>query len=135
MNMINKTKKKPGKKVKILFWLVIALSVITAGFMFTNFSYSGYIKNVFLGITALAGLLLIIFSSIEKLDKLFMSFLILTGASALGLFGGFFIGLLYYISRFFGDFYNAMLMLCPFGLIAGLIGCIVLFVKRRKIPE
>lgn len=103
--------------------------------MFTNFPYSNYIKNIFLGVTAIMGIILIIFSSLEKLDKLFKSFLILTGASALGLFGGFFIGLLYYISRLFEYFYNAMLMLCPIGLIAGLVGCSVLFVKRRKIPD
>lgn len=53
--MNDKTNKKPSKRVKVLFWLVIAFSIITAGFMFTNFAYSNYIKNVFLGITALIG--------------------------------------------------------------------------------
>ena len=133
--MNNKMNKKPSKRVKVLFWLVIAFSIITAGFLFPNLPYFNYIKNVLFGITSLIGILLIIFSSIEKIEKLFKSFLILTGASALGLFGGFFIGLLYYISRFFEYFYNLMLILCPIGLITGLIGCIVLFIKRRKIPD
>ncbi len=130
-----KMNKKPSKKTEIFFWLVLTFSILTAGVMFTNFPYSHYAKDVFLGITALISVLLVVFSSLERLDKLFKSFLILTGASALGLFGGFFIGLLYYISRFFEYFYNAMLLLCPIGLITGVVGCIVLFVKRRKIQH
>jgi hypothetical protein len=126
---------KPNRRVKILFWLMVASAIIAVGFLFPSLPYFGVIKNILFGITALIGILLVVFTLLEKIEKLFKSFLILTGASAIGLFGGFFIGLLYYISRFFEYFYNLMLILCPIGLITGLIGCIVLFIKRRKILD
>ncbi|MCX6383143.1 MAG: hypothetical protein NTV16_01445 [Actinobacteria bacterium] len=92
-----------------------------------------YIKYTFLVLASLISIALLVLSIKERLEILFKIFLILTGATALGLFGGFFLGFLYYISKYFGYFYNGLLMVCPVAFLVGVVGSIVLFIKRRRL--
>ncbi|GAG58846.1 unnamed protein product, partial [marine sediment metagenome] len=90
----------------------------------------------------------LIFAIRQRLEKLFKRFLILTGASALGIFVSFVLHNAIYaiFIYFFGEgfwerigigdepfFFVLAVIICPIAFLVGIVGSIVLFVKRRRI--
>ena len=95
----------------------------------------------------LLGLTLLILTARAKLDKIFKSFLLLTGSSAVGVFVSILLhGAIYglFILLFGGDFWDRIgiadepfffimaIFVCPLAYLVGTVGSIILIIRRRK---
>ncbi|MCJ7655698.1 MAG: TMEM43 family protein [Dehalococcoidia bacterium] len=93
------------------------------------------------------GLTLLILTARAKLDKIFKSFLLLTGSSAVGVFVSILLhGVVYglFILLFGGDFWDRTgiadepfffimaIFICPLAYLVGTVGSIVLIIRRGK---
>jgi putative Mn2+ efflux pump MntP len=134
----------------IMFYLVIIVFVITVG-MFLIPGFRGYINTAFV---IISGIILVILGSVligltlvQKVEGKLKKFLILTGASAAGFFvfallhNIFYaleqvtshITILSYLMKAFEViFFLIAIFACPIGFLIGVIGSIVLFIKKRK---
>ena len=134
----------------IMFYLVIIVFVITVGMLLIP-GFRGYINTAFV---IISGIILVILGSIligltlvQKVEGKLKKFLILTGASAAGFFifallhNIFYaleqvtshITILSYLMKAFEViFFLIAIFACPIGFLIGVIGSIVLFIKKRK---
>jgi hypothetical protein len=157
----NKTipNRRPGKILTVLFWSLILVFIfifLTVELMVSPLGplklqqFAGSLIFPFIIIILILGVsvFFIIAASREHLEKLFKSFLILTGASAIGFSVTFLLHTLVY-SVFKGSFWYYLIsghgitldiifgillsLLFPIGFVTGIIGSIALFFKRRKL--
>ena len=134
----------------IMFYLVIIVFVITVGMLLIP-GFRGYINTAFV---IISGIILVILGSaligltlVQKVEGKLKKFLILTGASAAGFFvfallHNIFYGLeqvtghitilSYLMKAFEVIFFLIAIFACPIGFLIGVIGSIVLFIKKRK---
>lgn len=155
MNSINASKHKLSKPTvvpKTIFWvtvgffIILIFSVTWIPFLFIQ--YALQILLAVAGVFGLFGLALLILVAREGLEKKFKTFLILTGASAIGIpvsmalhnlvYGLFirFLGENFWERTAVGDepvFFTLATIILPIVFIVGVIGSIVLFIRRRKI--
>ena len=140
----------PSFILKAIFWaLVVVFVFIMSCFVIPAFRTREFFSYVsVLGIIFfLLGIAIIFFTIREKIDRILKKFLILTGASAIGipigvilhnLFYGLFIvwfGADFWERTGLGDepfFFILALIVCPIAFIVGVIGSIVLFIKKKK---
>jgi hypothetical protein len=134
-----------------VFWaLVVVFVVAVCAFVIPAFreSIMDLLFMAVFGVLLCAlGIALIVLAVKQKVGGLFKKFLLLTGASAIGIPVGILLhnavyGLFIY---FFGaDFWNGGdepfffiigLIVCPLGFIVGVVGSIVLNVRRRRQPS
>jgi len=153
MNLLKKSQEKVNNSsflLKAIFWALVVVFVFIVGYiMIPIFSrYMGFYFIIVSGIIFfLLGIALIFLSVKEKMDKLLKKFLILTGASAIGIPIGVILHNLFYalfILLFGADFWERTglgdepfffilaLIVCPIAFLVGVIGSIVRFLKTRK---
>lgn len=128
------------------FWVTFALFLtIAAGMYFNYIPYIGFISGL-LSIIVLAvfGIVLIVLAKMAEITKISKAFFILTGASALGMGLGVLLHNLVYavLIKILGEsawagtgdepvFFILATIICPLALIVGVIGIIVLLIKRK----
>ncbi len=153
MNLLKKSQEKinsPSFTLKAIFWaLVVVFVFIMSYFVIPGFRKREFFRFVsFFGIIFfLLGIVLIFFTIREKIDKLLKKFLILTGASAAGSLVSVFLhnaiyalftvwfGANFWERTGLGDepfFFILALIVCPIAFLVGIIGSIVLFIKKKK---
>ncbi len=130
-----------GKLIWSIFWALVGVFVIEMGMMFTDMP-GGY--ALFAGLAVLFGLgvTLLVLAARAKLKKMLKAFLLLTGASAVGLpvfavlhnvvYGLF----IYFLGADFwsgGDepvFFIMAILVCPLAFLVGMVGSIVIGVME-----
>jgi len=153
MNILSKSQDKinsPSFILKVIFWALVVVFTLIVGYItIPIFSrYMGFYFIIVSGIIFfLLGIALIFLSVKERMDRLLKKFLILTGASAIGIPIGILLHNLFYalfIKLFGTDFWERIGMgdepfffilatiVCPIGFLVGVIGSIVMFIKKKK---
>ena len=154
MNLSKKSNEKlsnPSFTLKAIFWALVVVFVFILGyFVIPAFRTREFFRFVsaFGVIFFLLGIALIFFTIREKIKGLLKKFLILTGASAAGsLVSVFLHNAIYalFIVLFGGDFWERTglgdepfffilaLIICPIAFLVGVIGSIVLFIKKKQL--
>ena len=120
-----------------LFWALVAIFIIVLGVVLAlNLDlplrdYGKYIFPTVLSVFLLLSIALLVVAIRERVRKMLKVFLILTAASALGIAVG--IMLENFLTGTYGEgiFLVIGVIIAPIGFLVGLIGSIVLFVKRN----
>ena len=153
MNLLKKSQEKinnPSFTLKAIFWALVVVFTLIVGYITIPIlsRYMGFDFIIVSGIIFfLLGIALIFLTIREKIDRLLKKFLILTGASAIGIPIGVILHNLFYalfIVWFGADFWERTglgdepfffilaLIVCPIAFLVGVIGSIVLFIKKKK---
>ena len=127
---------KPTLLLSSLFWALVAIFIILLSVVLAlNLDlplrdYGKYIFPAVLSVFLLLSIALLVVAIRERVRKILKIFLILTAASALGIAVG--IMLENFLTGTYGEgiFLIIGVIIAPIGFLAGLIGSIVLFVKR-----
>ena len=153
MNLLKRNQEKinnPSLTLKAIFWALVVVFVFIMSYFvipaFRTREFFSYV-SIFGIIYFLLGIALIFFTIREKIKGLLKKFLILTGASASGsLVSVFLHNAIYglFIVLFGADFWERIglgdepfffilaLIVCPITFLVGVIGSIVLFIKKKK---
>lgn len=146
-----KKNNKPTLLLKGIFWALAIVFVMIASQMFVpgvSDFFRGSLAFLFPFILwFLLGLALIFLTLKEKISGWLKKSLILTGASAAGFFIGVFLHNVFYalaivtehiiILRYLMEvlhlvFFVVAIFICPFGFLVGLLGSLVLFIRRIR---
>ena len=137
-----------GKLIWVIFWVMVAVFVIMVAMMFVAPALDFPIPNIiFPAFAVLVGLgvTLIVLTVKKKVAGMLKKFLLLTGASAVGLpvfavLHNLIYGLFIWI--FGADFWGAAgdepvffiiaTIVCPIGFLVGIVGTIVLTIKNKS---
>jgi len=147
---MNNGKNKIYVSTLAIFWVTVAFSILVILNVFLMNALDLFNRAIFYT-TAVAlpllGIALIIFAVKAGYTKIYRAFLILTGASALGMvIGAVLHNLIYalFIMLFGENFWGSggdegvflifATIICPLALLVGIIGSIVLIAKKRVIP-
>lgn len=130
--------KKPSITLTAIFWTIIAVFIsigiiTTVSWYFLPFrAYGKFVFPSVLAVFLILSIALLIIAIREKIEGIFGKFLILTGASAVGTAVG--ILLENFLTGTVGEsiFFVVGVMIAPVGFLVGIIGSMVLFVKRRR---
>ena len=133
----------------IIFWITFAFFILTISniFIMNLIELSiGYLFFSLIFLLFCLGIALIVLTSKAKVTKISKVFFILTGASAIGMTASLVLHNLVYVLliKLFGEgFWSSMgdepvffilaTIICPFALLVGLIGGIVLIAKKKVI--
>lgn len=128
---------KPTLLLSSLFWALVAIFIIILGVVLAlNLDlplrdYGKYIFPAVLSVFLILSIALLVVAIRERVRKILKVFLILTAASALGIAAG--IMLENFLTGTYGEgiFFVIGVIIAPIGFLVGLIGSIVLFVKRN----
>jgi len=128
----------PAPLLSSLFWALVAIFIIILGVVLAlNLDlplrdYGKYIFPAVLSVFLLLSIALLVVAIRERIRKILKVFLILTAASALGIAAG--IILENFLTGTYGEgiFLVIGVIIAPIGFLVGLIGSIVLFVKRNS---
>jgi len=135
--------------IKVVFWLLVAFFIVlVAEVVGPVHRFSGFLSLVIPGIIfLLLGIALIVLTAKSGLKGLLKKFLLITGAAPIGtvvsvilhnVFYGVFI---YFFGADFWDrigtgdepvFFILATIVCPIVFLVGVVGSIVLFIKRRR---
>jgi len=153
MNLLKKSQEKvnnPSFTLKVIFWALVVVFVFIVGYiMIPIFSrYMGFYFIIVSGIIFfLLGIALIFLSVREKIDRLLKKFLILTGASAIGIPIGILLHNLFYalFIKLFGTnfwdiigigdepfFFILATIIWPIAFLVGVIGSMVIFIRKES---
>ena len=142
--------------IKVIFWILVGIFVVIAAGMASASSIPAFREYVSMGLFLaiaggtflLLGILLIVLAARSEVTGIFKKFLLLTGASAVGIFVSSILHNVVYglfIQLFGADFWSRINMpdepfffimaifVCPIGFLVGVVSCIVLFIKKRRI--
>jgi len=130
--------KKPSITLASIFWALVAVFIsigiiTTVLYYFIPFrAYGKFIFPSILAVLLILSIVLLVIAVKEKVGGILGKFLILTGASAIGIAVG--IILENFLTGTVGEsiFFIIGVMIAPIGFLVGVIGSMVLFVKRRK---
>ena len=129
---------KPTTLLSSLFWALVAIFIIILGITVAlNLdvsllrNYGKYVFPAVLSFFLLLSIVLLVVAIRENIRKILKIFLILTAASALGTAAGIILENLLTGTIGEGVFFIIGVVIAPIGFLAGIIGSIVLFVKRR----
>ena len=128
---------KPTPLLSSLFWALVAIFIIILGVVLAlNLDlplrdYGKYIFPAVLSVFLLLSIALLVVAIREKVRKILKVFLILTAASALGIAVGVMLENFLTGTYSEGIFLVIGVIIAPIGFLVGLIGSIVLFVKRN----
>jgi len=150
--------KKPGKILTILFWTLISVFVLVfimvqvilsplGSLTFQKFAGTLIFPFAITFIILSISLVFLVFAIKEKLEKIFKSFLILSGACGSGFSLTFLIHTLIY-AVFSGFFWSNLIashritlniifgvflsIVFPIGFLVGIVGSIIFFIKRKN---
>ena len=127
----------PAPLLSSLFWALVAIFIIVLGVVLAlNLDlplrdYGKYIFPAVLSVFLLLSIALLVVAIRERVRKILKVFLILTAASALGIAVG--VMLENFLTGTYGEgiFLVIGVIIAPIGFLVGLIGSIVLFMKRN----
>ena len=128
---------KPAPLLSSLFWALVAIFIIILGVVIAlNLDlplrdYGKYIFPAVLSVFLLLSIALLVIAIRERVRKILKVFLILTAASALGIALGVLLENFLTGTYSEGIFLVIGVIIAPIGFLVGLIGSIVLFVKRK----
>jgi hypothetical protein len=128
---------KPTPLLSSLFWALVAIFIIILGVVFAlNLDlplrdYGKYIFPAVLSVFLLLSIALLVVAIRERVRKILKVFLILTAASALGIAAGIMLENFLTGTYAEGIFLVIGIIIAPIGFLIGLIGSIILFVKRN----
>ena len=153
MNLLKKSQEKVNNSsfiLKVIFWALVVVFTLIVGYItipiFRRY-WSFYFIIVSGIIFFLLGIALIFFTIKEKIKGLLKKFLILTGASAIGIPIGVILHNLFYalFIKLFGTnfwdrigvgdepfFFILATIICPIAFLVGVIGSIVIFIRRES---
>jgi len=127
---------KPTPLLSSLFWALVAIFISLLGIVvalnldLTLRNYGKYIFPAILSIFLLLSVALLVITIKERVRKILKIFLVLTAASALGTAAGILLENLLTGTYGEGIFFVIGVIIAPLGFLVGIIGSIVLFVKR-----
>jgi hypothetical protein len=127
---------KPTSLLSFLFWTLVAIFISILGFVLAlNLDlplrgYGKYIMPAILSVFLLVSIALLVIAIREKVRKILKTFLLLTAASSLGIALGIILENL--LTGTYGEaiFLAIGVIIAPIGFLVGIIGSIVLFVKK-----
>jgi hypothetical protein len=128
---------KPAPLLSSLFWALVAIFIIILGVVIAlNLDlplrdYGKYTFPAVLSVFLLLSIALLVVAIRERVRKILKVFLILTAASALGIALGVLLENFLTGTYSEGIFLVIGVIIAPIGFLVGLIGSIVLFVKRK----
>jgi len=144
-----------GKFSWSIFWALVAVFVVIVSAFVVAAFVSAFRGDWFLWVFIisgaaffLSGIALIVFTVKEKVQGVLKGFLILTGASSVGIFVSVFLhnvvyGLfIYWFGEGFWDrigvgdepfFFIMAIFVCPIGFLVGVVGSIVLAIKSKQV--
>ncbi|MBA7508297.1 hypothetical protein ES705_00223 [subsurface metagenome] len=135
--------------IKVIFWLLVAFPIVITISSFVP-GVNRYIVFLFMPsgiIFLLLGIALIVLTVKSGLRGLLKKFLLITGAAPIGavvsviLHNAFYGVFIYFFGADFWDgigigdepvFFFLALTVCPIAFLVGIVGSIVLFIKRRR---
>ena len=140
-----------GKLSRSIFWALVAVFMVIAGVFLIPVARESVMGFLFLVISGavfcLLGVALMVFTVREKVGGILKKFLLLTGASA----AGFLVSILLhnavyglFIHWFGADFWNGgdepvflimATVVCPVGFLVGVVGSIVLAIKKDRMAR
>ena len=129
---------KPTPLLSSLFWTLVAIFISLLGIVvalnldLTLRNYGKYIFPAILSIFLLLSVALLVITIKEGVRKILKIFLVLTAASALGTAVGILLENLLTGTYGEGIFFVIGVIIAPLGFLVGIIGSIVLFVKRSS---
>ena len=127
---------RPTKLITSLFWALVAIFLITLGVVLAfNLDlplrdYGKYIFPAILSVFLLLSITLLVIALREKFRKILKIFIIPTAASALGTAVSIFLENFLTGTIGEGIFLVIGTVIAPIGFLVGIIGSIVLFIKR-----
>lgn len=136
-----------------IFYLLLAVFVLTISILFSP-TLRGFVAGVFIIISAvilvILGGILVALTLLQKVEGKLKKFLILAGTSAPGFFVFVILHNIFYalgqitshitiISYLMKAleviFFLTAIFICPIGFLIGVVGAIIMFNKKRKIPK
>ena len=133
-----------GKLSWPIFWALVGVFVIIVSAFCIPALRDLFIGGLFIAISGsaffLLGVALIVLTVREKVAGKLKKFLLLTGASATGIFVSFLLhNLIYGLLLYFFDidfdepfFFIMTIFVCPLGFLVGAVGTIVLAIKKKQ---
>ena len=126
-----------GKLVWSIFWALVGVFVIVVSMIFIPL---GFLRAIFLPaivVFVLLGVALLFLTVKTKVGGILKKFLLLTGASAVGL--PVFVLLHNVVSGLFNIeepvFFIMAIFVCPIGFLVGAVGTIVLAIKSKQVKQ
>lgn len=135
----------------VIFWITFAFFILLILNIFIMNFIDQFNRYLFFSsglVLSCLGIALIVLTSKAKLTKISKAFFILTGASATGIVVGSVLHNLLYalLITLFGEgffagigdepvFFILSTIICPIALLVGIIGIIVLLIKKKVIPQ
>ena len=133
-----------GKLIRSVFWALVGVFVITIGMTFIPLPIGFFAAG---GVLVLLSVALLFLTVKTKVGGLLKKFLLLTGASALGIpiFAilhnvAYMLGIMWFGESAFGNgdepvlFFMAILV-CPIAFLVGVVGTIVLIIKSKQVKQ
>jgi len=135
----------------VIFWIILAFSILTVSNIFIMNLIDLFNRYLFFSsaiVLSCLGIALIVLSAKAKITKISKAFFILTGASAAGMVVASVLHNLVYalFIKLFGEgfwagmgdepvFFIFATIVCPLALLVGLVGSVVLIVKKKLIYQ
>ena len=135
----------------VIFWITFAFFILVISNIFVMNAIDQFNRFLFFSsgiVLSCLGIALIVLASKAKFNKISKAFFILTGASTAGIVVGSVLHNLAYalFIKLFGEgfwagmgdepvFFILATVVCPVALLVGIIGSIVLIVKKKVIPK
>ena len=148
---IDNEKNKIYTSTVVIFWIVLAFSILTISNIFIMNEFDLFNRYLFFSsaiVLSCLGIALIVLAAKAKLTRISKAFFILTGASAAGIVVGSVLHNLVYalFIKLFGEgfwasigdepvFFIFATIVCPLALLVGIIGGIVLIAKKKLILQ
>jgi hypothetical protein len=134
-----------GKLIWSIFWALVGVFVLVVGMMFIGMPLNGYVLFALLAVFLGLGVTLLVLAARAKLSKILKAFLLLSGASAVGLpvftvlHNLVYALFIYFFGQGFwggiGDepvFFILAVIVSPIAFLVGAIGSIVLGVRESR---
>ena len=134
----------------VIFWVILASSILALSNIFIMNELDLFNRYLFFSsaiVLSCLGIALIVLAAKAKLTKISKAFFILTGASAAGIVIGSVLHNLVYalFIKLFGEgfwagmgdepvFFIFAIIVCPVALLVGIIGSVILIVKKKVLP-
>ena len=144
---MNSEKNKIYTSTVVIFWIIVASSIITLSNIFILNELDLFNRYLFFASAAvltLLGIALIVLAAKARITRISKAFFILTGASAAGIVVASVLHNLVYalFMQIFGEgfwagigdepvFFIISIVVCPIALLVGMIGSIVLIAKKK----
>jgi hypothetical protein len=137
-----------GKLIWSIFWALVGVFVLVVGMMFIGMPLNGYVLFALLAVFLGLGVTLLVLAARAKLSKMLKAFLLLSGASAVGLpvftvlHNLVYALFIYFFGQGFwggiGDepvFFILAVIVSPIAFLVGAIGSIVLGVRESRLAK